>query len=114
IELDRLEVKEALDSIKGFAIVHEADVKLFDYAHPIKRIYSQSSSTVKTLIVRNRDRLLIELNESGELLNLLGHATFRELSPEEKTKVRNQLLDICKTIPSLTIFLLDQKSVEYG
>src|SRR5690625_4666361 len=83
-----------------------ADVKLFEYAHPIKRIYSQSSSTVKTLIVRNRDRLLIELNESGELLNLLGNATYRELSPEEKTKVRNQLLDICKTIPSLTIFLL--------
>ena len=106
LELDRLVVKEALDSIKGFAIVHEADVKLFEYAHPIKRIYSQSSSTVKTLIVRNRDRLLIELNESGELLNLLGNATYRELSPEEKTKVRNQLLDICKTIPSLTIFLL--------
>lgn len=106
LELDRFVVKEALDAIKGFAIAHETDVKLFEYAHPIKRIYGQSSSTVKTLIVRNKDRLLIELNESGELLNLLGHATFRELSPVEKTKVRNQLLDICKTIPSLTIFLL--------
>ncbi|HLW15489.1 MAG TPA: LETM1-related biofilm-associated protein [Flavobacteriaceae bacterium] len=106
LELDRFIVKEALDAIKGFAIAHETDVKLFEYAHPIKRIYGQSSSTVKTLIVRNKDRLLIELNESGELLNLLGNATYRELSSEEKTKVRNQLLDICKTIPSLTIFLL--------
>lgn len=104
--LDRFVVKEAFDAIKGFAIVHEKDVKLFEYAHPIKRIYGQSSSTVKTLIVRNKDRLLIELNESGELLTLLGNATFRELTSEEKTKVRNQLLDICKTIPSLTIFLL--------
>lgn len=106
LQLDQVVVKEALDAIKGFAIVHEKDIKLFEYAHPIKRIYSQSSSTVKTLIVRNKDRLLIELNESGELLHLLGSATYRELSPAEKTKVRRQLLDICKTIPSLTIFLL--------
>src|SRR5699024_4847343 len=68
--------------------------------------YGQSSNTVKTLIIRNKDRLLIELNESGELLNLLGQATYRELTPEEKIKVRRQLLDICKSIPSLTIFLL--------
>src|SRR5699024_4874091 len=33
LELDRFLVKEAFDSIKGFAIAHEADVKLFDYAH---------------------------------------------------------------------------------
>lgn len=104
--LDRMVTEEALDAIKGFAIVHETDIKLFEYSHPIKRLYGQSSSTVKTLIVRNKDRLLVELNESGELLNLLGHATFRDLTAAEKTKVRNQLLDICKTIPSLTIFLL--------
>lgn len=104
--IDQALVAEALDAIKGFAIAHETDVKLFEYAHPIKRLYGQSSSTVKTLIVRNKVRLLLELNQSGELLNLLGHATFRDLSPEEKTKVRKQLLDICKTIPSLTIFLL--------
>lgn len=106
LDLNPTLVDEALDAIKGFAIVHETDIKLFEYAHPIKRLYGQSSSTVKTLIVRNRVRLLLELNQSGELLNLLGHATFRDLSQEEKTKVRSQLLDICKTIPSLTIFLL--------
>lgn len=104
--IDPILVDEALDAIKGFAIAHETDIKLFEYAHPIKRLYGQSSSTVKSLIVRNKDRLLLELNQSGELLNLLGHATFRDLDPEEKTKVRSQLLDICKTIPSLTIFLL--------
>lgn len=106
LNIDSILVDEALAAIKGFAIVHQTDIKLFEYAHPIKRLYGQSSSTVKNLIIRNKDRLLIELNESGELLNLLGHATFRDLSPEEKSKVRNQLLDICKSIPSLTIFLL--------
>ena len=46
------------------------------------------------------------MQESGELLKLLGVSTLRELSKEEKSKVKEQLLDICKTIPSLTIFLL--------
>ncbi|MCR5861851.1 hypothetical protein LRS05_06735 [Flavobacterium sp. J372] len=37
---------------------------------------------------------------------LLTHSTHRSLSPKEKKKVRKQLLEICKTVPSLTIFLL--------
>jgi len=106
MDMEHIQIEIALAAIKGFAIAHEAEIKLFEYAHPIKRLYGQSSNTVKTLIIRNKDRLLIELNESGELLNLLGQATYRELTPEEKIKVRRQLLDICKSIPSLTIFLL--------
>ena len=39
-------------------------------------------------------------------MKLLSQSTKRDLNPEEKKKVRNQLLDICKTIPSLTIFLV--------
>ena len=37
---------------------------------------------------------------------LLTQSTTRELNVSEKKKVKKQLLDICKTIPSLTIFLL--------
>jgi hypothetical protein len=50
--------------------------------------------------------LLKELSESKELVKLLGKSTQNELSFEEKKKVKKQLLDICKSIPSLTIFLL--------
>jgi len=37
---------------------------------------------------------------------LLEHSTHRDLDEKEKKKVKKQLLDICKTVPSLTIFLL--------
>ena len=47
-----------------------------------------------------------EIKESGELMQLLAQSTTKDLSKEEKKKVKKQLLDICKTIPSLTIFLL--------
>jgi hypothetical protein len=37
---------------------------------------------------------------------LLAKSTRRDLEEKEKKKVKKQLLDICKSIPSLTMFLL--------
>ena len=39
-------------------------------------------------------------------MQLLAKSTRKDLSKEDKKKVKKQLLDICKTVPSLTIFLL--------
>ena len=47
-----------------------------------------------------------EIVQSKELMVLLAHSTSRDLDEKEKKKIKKQLLDICKTIPSLTIFLL--------
>ncbi|WP_264554443.1 LETM1 domain-containing protein [Flavobacterium sp. N1861] len=47
-----------------------------------------------------------EIVESKELMILLAKSTTKDLDDVEKKKVKKQLLDICKTIPSLTIFLL--------
>ena len=37
---------------------------------------------------------------------LLAYSTQRDLDKDEKKKVKKQLLDICKSVPSLTIFLI--------
>ncbi|MGK0385649.1 MAG: hypothetical protein ACI849_000252, partial [Patiriisocius sp.] len=103
---DESKMRESIDHIKAFSLQSEKKVTLFEYATPIKQFYKQSTSTVQRLIIRNKDRLQKELHESGELLKLLGSSTHRELSQDEKSKVKEQLLDICKSIPSLTIFLL--------
>jgi hypothetical protein len=62
--------------------------------------------SVVKLIVRNKNRLVKEIIQSKELMVLLAYSTTRDLDAKEKKKVKKQLLDICKTIPSLTIFLL--------
>ena len=46
------------------------------------------------------------MSESKELLILLTKSTTKELSLEEKKKIKDQLLDIFKAIPSLAIFAL--------
>lgn len=57
-------------------------------------------------MTRNKNRLVKEILESKELMVLLAYSARRDLSEKEKKKVRKQLLDICKSIPSLAIFLL--------
>lgn len=61
---------------------------------------------IKALIEKNKKRLLLEIQESKELVKLLAQSTVRDLSKEEQKQVNKQLLDIFKSIPSLAIFML--------
>ncbi len=70
------------------------------------QFYESMSKIVNKLILRNSKRLQKELSESKELVSLLSKSTAKDLTPEEKKKVQNQLLDIFKSIPSLAIFIL--------
>jgi hypothetical protein len=106
LDFPKDEIKKSFEELDRFSQKYSKKILLFEYSHPVKQFYKQSASTVKLLIIRNKDRLARELEESGELVVLLGQSTFRDLSAEEKIKVKEQLLDVCKSIPSLTIFLL--------
>ena len=57
-------------------------------------------------ILRNLDRVVREIKETHELYALMLKSTRMPLTPEEKRRVRAQLLDILKTIPALAIFAL--------
>jgi hypothetical protein len=104
--LDSLLLEKSEDQINYFIQHYKAEIPFFNYSNPIKHFYDQANKNVTKLIIRNKDRLTKEIKESGELMQLLAKSTSKDLSKEEKKKVKKQLLDICKTIPSLTIFLL--------
>lgn len=98
--------KASLEHANRFISTHKNDIHYFNYSNPVKHFYDQMTQNVVLLITRNRTRLGCEIRQSGELMRLLAASTRRDLDKSEKKKVRKQLLDICKTIPSLTIFLL--------
>ena len=52
------------------------------------------------------ENIMTEIRETGELSVLLAKATSQPLTEEERRKVKEQLLDIAKTIPALAIFCL--------
>jgi hypothetical protein len=106
LQLPEEHIGKNISIIKEFSIKHSKSIKLFESSNPLNQLYKQASATVKLLIIRNKNRLTEELTESGELVKLLGQSTIRELSTDEKDKVKEQLLDICKSVPSLTIFLI--------
>ncbi|WP_121338080.1 LETM1-related biofilm-associated protein [Flavobacterium sp. 123] len=99
-------VNQSIKNTNDFIIEHKKDIPYFNYSNPVKHFYDQTTQSVVTLVSRNKNRLVKEIVQSKELMLLLAYSTRRDLDEKEKKKVKKQLLDICKTIPSLTIFLL--------
>ncbi|MDY0089483.1 MAG: LETM1-related biofilm-associated protein [Flavobacteriaceae bacterium] len=96
----------SIKEIDSFISLYQNEIPYFNYSNPVKHFYGQTSQQIVTLLNRNRKRLVKEISQSKELMLLITRSTQRELTETEKKKVRKQLLDICKSIPSLTIFLL--------
>jgi DNA-binding transcriptional MerR regulator len=61
---------------------------------------------IKELLNKNKTRFLKELEESREVVHLVQKSRKTVLTEAEKTKVKEQLLDICKAIPSFAVFML--------
>ncbi|HEY4618128.1 MAG TPA: LETM1-related biofilm-associated protein [Flavobacterium sp.] len=99
-------VSKSIESTDEFITKHKKEIPYFNYSNPVKHFYDQTTQSVITLIRRNKNRLVKEIIQSKELMILLAISTRRDLDAREKKKVKKQLLDICKTVPSLTIFLL--------
>lgn len=99
-------VQESIMNTNEFINKYKDEIPYFKYSNPVRHFYDQTTQTVTKIANRNKNRLVKEIIQSKELMLLLAHSTRRDLDVKEKKKIKKQLLDICKTIPSLTIFLL--------
>ena len=61
---------------------------------------------MRGLVKKNQARIMREISESKELVELLIKSQRTQLTPEEKEKVKKQLTDVLRTIPSLAIFMI--------
>ena len=60
---------------------------------------------VAAVVMENLDAIAVELRETGELGQLLAKAAAGQtLTSVEKAKVKEQLIDLAKTVPALAIF----------
>ena len=69
-------------------------------------LYTHLTRKYLRVLGRNKDKFVRELKESKELISLVHQSTTRELTPEEKEKVKAQFKDLMKTVPSIGIYLL--------
>lgn len=106
LQLTNEDLMKSSADIVAFYTEHKDEVALLKSRNMIQSFYENSSNMVTKLINRNKKRLGTELYESKELMILLTQSTTRSLTDEEQKRVKEQLLDIFKSIPSLAIFML--------
>ncbi|NKI32728.1 LETM1-related biofilm-associated protein [Croceivirga thetidis] len=99
-------ISKSLSNVGDFFALNFENIPYLKEQNLAQKYYEGMSKNVGKLILRNNKRLKKELAESKELVSLISKSASKDLSPEERKKIQNQLLDIFKTIPSLAIFLL--------
>ncbi len=106
LKKDKNIIEKALQNVTIFFDQNKEKIPYLKDKNLASQFYEGMTKNVSKLILRNSKRLKKELSESRELVSLLGKSTTQDLSPEERKKIQQQLLDIFKSIPSLAIFML--------
>ena len=100
------ETESSMVAIESFVLSHWDEMGFFlknkDYAI-VGKLFMKQMGKVAT---KNKDRIATEIKESKELMELMTASVNRELTPDEKEKVRAQLVDILKMLPTFVIIAL--------
>lgn len=104
--LDPMDLGQSLQATEEFVARHRQNLFYFQPRQLHLKATNMLVSQLQREINKNQRGLQREITQSKELLALLRKSTRQELSPEEWEKVRYQLLEILKTIPAFTIFML--------
>lgn len=106
LQLSDDELEEIIGIVEAFVLSNKDSVAYLRDNSSYDKVYYSLSSRYKKILGRSKDKLALELKESKVLVALIGKSMKEELSPEEKLIVKDQLKDLAKSVPALTIFML--------
>ncbi len=100
------ETESSMIAIQSFVLSNWDEMHFF--------LNNKDYEVVSTLLIRqltktaskNRARIATEIKESRELMELMTASLSRKLNAEEKEKVREQLVDLLKMLPTFVIIAL--------
>ena len=101
---DDLEQSEL--SIEAFVLEHWGQVHYLQSRHNFHIVRDHLIKRLKYILVKNKDRVAQEIRESQELMTLLNKSRKQQLTKVEQAKVREQLIDIIKIMPTVIIIAL--------
>ncbi len=105
LNLSEEEVEVALTFNTGFILAHGKSIPYLK-SSSTEILFSNLTNRWGKILLRNKDKLILEIQQSKDLVRLLGKSTQKDLTKEEKELVKNQLMDIMRSMPSLAIFLI--------
>jgi hypothetical protein len=103
------DLENSLIAIEGFVLEYWDQLEYLQNKQDYNQVSEQFIKRVARIAERNKGRLMKEMQESEELVVLLRKARSNELSVEEKEKMRKDLIQILKSIPTFVIISLPQK-----
>lgn len=107
LAMPRQRVRRIEWRVRRFFEFHRDLFDLFTETQYYGELETVFSQRVVKLVARNLDAVVTEIRQTGELASLLTKAAGgQKLDADERARVREQLLDILKAIPSLAIFTI--------
>lgn len=106
IGLTEKEIQLSFVLCNSYLLENNDELALLNAESNTQFVYKAFSKRWFKILGRNKDKLVKELKESKELVSLIQKSTKEELTKEEKDQVKNQFLDLLKSMPSMAIFLL--------
>jgi hypothetical protein len=103
------DLENSLIAIEGFVLEHWEQLEYLQNKQDYNQVSEQFIKRVARIAEKNKGRLMKELQESEDVMNLLKKARSNELSLEEKERMRKELIQILKTVPTFVIISLPQK-----
>ena len=106
LQIPEYSAQESLASIENFMLHEGENIFYLQYGGGFDVVRKSFSNRVQEFIQKNKTKIVSEILGSKELVQLIRKSRNEALSPEEKEKIREQILDLLKTIPSLAIFMI--------
>ena len=109
--IDAVEILEFEAETLVFLDSHPAVLESLEWNSSLRRYRSYLNHRIEHVVRDNMEKLGIEVRETKELVQLMLERTRRKLTEEEELKVKEQLLDICRSIPALAVFCVPGGSI---
>lgn len=106
LNLEEKELEKALYITQEFILENNTKLNYLKDNSTVEKMADHVSKRWVKILGRNKEKLVVELKQSKELMALIRKSTSSELNAEEKEKVKTQFMDILKSMPALAIFLL--------
>jgi hypothetical protein len=103
------DLENSMISIEGFMLEHWGELEYLQDKQDYQQVSDQFIKRVSKLAEKNKTRLLKKIQENEEASMLMKKASSNELTLEEKEKVRLQLVNVLRSIPTFGLLAMPQQ-----
>lgn len=111
LEITEEDAQYSMVLIQNFFVQNNKHILYLHHKDGIEAVTKSFINRFQNFFYKNSSKIILEMSESKELLELLWKAKNEKLTDEEREKVKEQIIDLLKTIPSLTIFMIPGGSI---